>query len=874
MKVNNSKTIRNISFKTLLASKKRNIIAVGAIALTSVLFTVLFTMALSLVSSNESLLSKRTGCYAHGSFKEVTQEQIEQLSKHKLVKAVGERIIIGRIYEGKFQNTGAELSFMDENCAKWSFSEPKTGKLPEKNNEIVLDTGALEKLGIEPKVGNIVHLSFELLNNNGASFVVEDDFVLSGFSDYDPGLPVHYIEVSRGYVDLLKERYPDMADGFRRDLNVMMRSRYSIEKQMIRVEDDLGYMNGEILDEHSIRYGVNPAYGSTQLLNNVDAESILAVIAVMALIVFTGYLIIYNIFRISVAGDIRFYGLLKTIGVTRKQLKRIIRYQAAFICVVAIPAGLLAGYLIGMVLTPIMLSTTSMNNSIKISTSPLIFVFSSVFSLVTVLISVNKPGKMAGKVTPIEAIRYTEVDSINKKEKRTWSKGTFGMALANFGRNKGKTALVLVSLSLSVVLLTVLASFVKGFDREKYMSAFSTMDFIVGDYGYFDLLIQKNRDSSEEIDKVAGLFESSLSGRAYNSSGTVDEIMTFEQWYQKKSRFSTDEQIEAEKSLYMTEDGMYCDTTQIEGFDRALFSKFRILEGNVESLYDKKAHNIALNVYSDEKWNSDLKLGDQVKIHYVDRILYIDKTTGKEADEKSFYYNTEMVEINPHDVTYTVTVKLEVPHVLSERHTYGGNRFVLPSEVLEADSGIPLNLLFYAFDARDEETAQRAEEYLHGLTVDGNSSIKYESKASLEEDFKNFKTMFTVIGGVICMIIGLIGALNFINTILTGVFARQKELAVLQAVGMTGRQMKKMLVYEGLLYTVGSCAVSIVLALVMKPFAGKLFENLFWFYTDSFMISPILLMIPVFAGLGALIPLILYRYLQKKSVVERLTGLE
>ncbi len=90
---------------------------------------------------------------------------------------------------------------------------------------------------------------------------------------------------------------------------------------------------------------------------------------------FHGYLIIYNIFQISVAGDIRFYGLLKTIGTTPRQLKRIIRQQALLLCLIGIPAGLLLGYGIGAVLMPVVLHSIQLNTGITtISTSPVTLV--------------------------------------------------------------------------------------------------------------------------------------------------------------------------------------------------------------------------------------------------------------------------------------------------------------------------------------------------------------------------------------------------------------------------------------------------------------------------------------------------------------------
>ena len=100
----------------------------------------------------------------------------------------------------------------------------------------------------------------------------------------------------------------------------MLSSSLDIENTLKRIGEDCGYSIGDGAGQ--LRIGVNWGYTATQLADTMDAGGILAVIAVMVLVTFTGYLVIYNIFQISVAGDIRYYGLLKTIGVTPRQLRR------------------------------------------------------------------------------------------------------------------------------------------------------------------------------------------------------------------------------------------------------------------------------------------------------------------------------------------------------------------------------------------------------------------------------------------------------------------------------------------------------------------------------------------------------------------------
>ena len=150
----------------------------------------------------------------------------------------------------------------------------------------------------------------------------------------------------------------------------------------------------------------------------------------------------------------------------------------------------------------------------------------------------------------------------------------------------------------------------------------------------------------------------------------------------------------------------------------------------------------------------------------------------------------------------------------------------------------------------------------------------YESKASIRSEFEQFQKMFFLLGGVLCAIIGLVGILNFFNAVMTGILSRKREFAVLQSVGMTNRQLKQMLVQEGMLYTVGSVVAAFFLSLVSGPLLGDMMENMFWFFSWHFTILPVIAMLPVFAVLGWLIPSVLYQAGSRQSIVERLREAE
>ena len=131
-----------------------------------------------------------------------------------------------------------------------------------------------------------------------------------------------------------------------------------------------------------------------------------------------------------------------------------------------------------------------------------------------------------------------------------------------------------------------------------------------------------------------------------------------------------------------------------------------------------------------------------------------------------------------------------------------------------------------------------------------------------------------MLGSMLCFIVGIVGVLNFLNAVLTGILARRREFAVLQAIGMTGRQLKAMLIWEGLYYTLGASLASLVLCLATAPMLGMVLGEVFWFFSYHFTVLPVLIVVPIFAALGAVLPLIAYRYAAKRPIVERLREAE
>ena len=205
--------------------------------------------------------------------------------------------------------------------------------------------------------------------------------------------------------------------------------------------------------------------------------------------------------------------------------------------------------------------------------------------------------------------------------------------------------------------------------------------------------------------------------------------------------------------------------------------------------------------------------------------------------------------------------------LLSYRY-YGADEFILNDQTFMQDSGTD-SVMYYAFDTTDEANGAM-EKFLADYTENVNPQFDYESKALYASEFEGMRSMFQLCGGALSFIVGLVGVLNFFNAILTGIIARKREFAVLQSIGMTGKQLKTMLVYEGLLYALGAAGISLVLTLIFGPVAFKAVGSMFWFFTYRLTLTPFLIVAPVFALLGVLVPLAVYRSVSKATIVERL----
>ncbi|MEI3101211.1 MAG: hypothetical protein V8T45_05190 [Oscillospiraceae bacterium] len=154
MNVANGKCIRRLGFRSLGAGRSRNIVAVLAIALTALLFTSLFTIALSINEGIQQAGFRQAGGYAHGGFKYLSEDQFNELKDDPLIESWGLRRFLGMPEDVPFNKAHVELGYSDANNAHWMYCDPVEGRLPQEGtDEAATDTRVLSLLGVEPRLG-------------------------------------------------------------------------------------------------------------------------------------------------------------------------------------------------------------------------------------------------------------------------------------------------------------------------------------------------------------------------------------------------------------------------------------------------------------------------------------------------------------------------------------------------------------------------------------------------------------------------------------------------------------------------------------------------------------------------------------------------
>lgn len=246
--VDNKKTIYKVADASFRADKMRNLFAVTAIVLTTILFSGLFTIAGSLMASMEESTMRQVGGNAHGGFKYLTMEQYEKLKSHPDIKEISYTVVLGIAENRELLKRPAEIRYAkDALAAEMMFSMPTTGKMPEKRDEIATDTLVLERLGITPRLGEQVALEYSVCGEKK-----KETFTLVGFWEGDIIMSASQVWLSRDYVEEILGNF-GTAEKYVGTINadVNFGNSRNIETKLLRVIEESGYT------KEDIEYGVN-----------------------------------------------------------------------------------------------------------------------------------------------------------------------------------------------------------------------------------------------------------------------------------------------------------------------------------------------------------------------------------------------------------------------------------------------------------------------------------------------------------------------------------------------------------------------------------------------------------------------------------------
>ena len=868
--------IRVLGSRTFRNNRGRNLAAILAIILTTLMFTTLFTLAQSLNRNMIEMTFRQTGSDTQASIRGITEEQAAQIAAHPDVAETGESIVLGLAENTALAGMSVEIRWADDSYAAHSFSAPTMGRMPQAADEVALDIVTLDRLGIPRELGQAVTLEWRKTPTSDEK--ISSTFTLVGFWEGNESSYSHLAWVSREYADAMTG---DAGDNTGNDPENPYLGLRMLQISLYTDQNIEGVMDGILADTGltGLEYSVNLAYSPE--MNAAAFQESLPMYLGMALVFVAGYLIIYNIFQISVTADIQFYGRLKTLGASTRQIRKLLYGQANRLCLAGIPAGLLLGWLLGMVLVPVLMGTAEQSS---VSASPVIFIGSALFSWLTVLISCLRPARIAARISPVEALRMNDADGAmpsgssrkassahsrkarsarfrsahsRKAGRRPGNASLFSMALANLGRNKKRTVTVVCSLTLGLVLLSCFYAQNAAFDMEKYLADLTLADFELSeatseDYinGYDPHGTTLSADLISRAEALDGLEES---GHLY--SAQVDWEMT-EDTIQNLAAFYTEDRL-----------------ADWETYDSAGADQLRdALDSTMASAILLGLDGIPLNAITQE---SCIMAGsfDAQAFSTGDYVLAVGPSVEPGTIPDAIPAPTPGTEVTLNGQSYTVMAVVyplnPVTAGASQRNAAGRfeMQFILPADVFRAQW--PDHTLRKLFLNVDDAHLEEAQAFLDSYTETVNPGLPVVSRQSMASQYEAETRSSAVTGSAISIVIALVGILNFVNSMVTAIVSRRREFAVIQSIGMTKKQLRRMLVNEGLCYAVITLAASYLLGSlavgigVRAMVAGG-------FTTFRFTLLPLLICTPILLLFAVLIPCICFRNLEKHSIVERL----
>lgn len=827
--VKNKKVISEVAKTTYKGNKKSNYLAMIAICLTTFLITIVIALGLSYWNTISSRQVRMNGMDYDIELTEPREDQVEKIRSMEHVKYAGIEVKCAIV--DSFQDINLEktrMFWIDQTCWEKQCIPAKElyqGSYPDAENEIMLSGTALEAMGIrDPEIGMAVELTYYTLNDESTDQeMIRKEFILSGFYQDYSGIDSVY--VSKLFFDETGVKQTDFTQG---NLKITLNNPIYEKDDIVDMQNQIDMDNNQLIE------------ADYDTISNF-CKMVIGLAGMLIMIFLSGYLFIYNTLYISITKDIRYYGQLKTIGMTSKQLKSIVYKQALWNSCVGIPIGLLLGIITARGIIPQIIHIANPNLGVGdvVQMNPLLYLIAIVFSFATNMISSKKPATIVGDCSPIEAIRFLKESNMKSGKKHKTRNGGIGsMAIQNIFRDKKQAFIILLSFVIAVSIFFIVNVVIKGNDAKTILNTMYSYDIQFKD----ETMLEDEEQllTNEKIDKVKEI-------EGVKSIGTVSSaevIVPYQEeiygsYFKKlyESRFSPGN-YEKGISAYKADPENPLFTTRFIGIDE---NEFTLLNEKLENTIDKEKFE-----------NGELAIT-------VDFFL--------EGEEEGMIGKTVKFYFPNDEAENSITIGAVVPGSLNPSYFSGGYSPDLIVSEKYAQKLLKETVTELIDVTYDQAFDKKTEAKVKAVFAD-DVQITNDSKLNRYQDMKQMETQVKILGNSIGVIMALLALLNYFNMMVASIQNRSKEFATLESIGMTSNQQCKSFVYEG----AGYAAISIVLSIMVGiPLSYAVFQSMNTYRVDYVFpwLSNITL-IAIIAAICMVLPVRIYRRTQRGSIVDRL----
>ena len=604
-------------------------------------------------------------------------------------------------------------------------------------------------------------------------------------------------------------------------------------KEMENAKYDI-YMNGYLISYEC----VFPIDGSFKALFTVAA-------VVALIIILTSVYCIKNSFNISITEKIRQYGMLASVGATRRQIKSSVKTEAAMLGVVGIPVGTMSGILASLILVKVVnaLSAGWLNVALNFHTSLPALILAVILSIATIYFSATGSARRAAKVTPLEAIRNTKEIKIKSVKLKTpaiigriWGIGGV-ISYKNIKRNNKKYRTTVTSIVICSVTFIVISYFMSMAFSVVGMS-YASVDYNIG----INMSCKKDLDIEKLSKLLSGIegAEDYLVGAGYYFDVDKPEY-TKEYGEYCRQVYDNSEDVSQMFLITVLDDKSYDKYASDAGIKNAAAGAILVNKGTFDvynensskyvkkemELYKYKAGDTiecGYNVYDDA--SSDDNAAESDTESSTDDNNAVEGDTESGTEDNSGYVDEETINNGVRktvDVTIAgVTDKVPIGY---KSYSYATLLFMNQKgfESLWADgkSGNELKPGHASYSAY--VVAENADEYQDTFEKETEGNPEYSqisfSVSNLDKQMRDEKSLFTLLGvfayGLI-VVIALIGITNIINTLSTGMELRSREFATLRSIGMTDKQFAGMVRLESVFISVKALVIGVPLGILIS----------------------------------------------------------